>query len=101
MSYASTEFMLVVLTFGGHFGKEKNVLLQYCRLTCTGFWGCQNYKSSFIISFVFKNVCFDGGVLHVIVGNVKLCFLLLAFCSSLFATMQGVLLWHVDRKSVV
>lgn len=47
MSYASTEFMLVVLTFGGHFGKEKNVLLQYCQLTCTGFLGMPELQELF------------------------------------------------------
>lgn len=95
MSYASTEFMLVVLTFGATLVKKKMYSHNTVNSPVPVFWGCQNYKSSSIMSFVFKNGCFDGGVLRVIVCNVELCFLLLAFCSSLFATMQGLLLWHV------
>lgn len=49
MSYASTEFMLVVLAFGGHFGKEKkkNVLLQYCQLIDTAFLGMTALREFF------------------------------------------------------
>lgn len=43
------------------------------------FWGWQHYESSLIISLVFENACFDGHVLHIIICNVKLCFLMLAF----------------------
>lgn len=39
--------MLVVLMFGGHFGKEKNVLPQYCQLTCTGFLGMPELQEFF------------------------------------------------------
>lgn len=84
------------LRLGGHFGKEKYVLLQYyVNSPILVSWGCQHYKRSFIVSLVVENVCFDGGVLRVIVCNVKLCFLLLAFSSGLFAAMQGVQVWHV------
>lgn len=39
--------MLMVLMFGGHFGKEKNVLPQYCQLTCTGFLGMPELQEFF------------------------------------------------------
>lgn len=77
----------------GHFMKRRTPTI-LCQLTNTGFLRVPALQE-FCYSLTWIRECLLWWRCFACHFNVKLCFQLLAFSSSLLATMQGVWLWHV------